>query len=281
MLKKYYVWKISKKEGNIKLLSFLKNRLKCSNREIKKALEKGLCLVNNKVERFASVILHPNTEVKLNVLYKTLIQEKKAVSIKSLYEDEYFIAVDKPVNFICSDENMHCFYPNKYTLIHRLDKDTTGILLIAKSQKFKDKMIDLFKSGGIIKKYLAFVDGRLNQKTIKIESRVKKIKTLGGQSIYGPAKNGKYALTYLKVLKEYESKTLVELTAVTGRTHQLRVHMKQISHPILGDFLYSKKFYDNSLVTRLMLHCYQIEFVHPETSQNISIISDPSKDFFL
>jgi RluA family pseudouridine synthase len=279
MQKKYYSWIISKSEAGKKLLTFLKEKLYCSNKVIKKALEKGLCLVNNKIERFGSIVLSNNAEVKLNVLWKKIIVEKP-ISIRVLYEDEYFIAIDKPSNFVSSDQNIHQVFPKKYTLIHRLDKDTTGVLLIAKNTEFKEKMIALFENHKVLKKYLAMVDGYLNQKEKKIESNIKKIKSFDGQSIYGSSKDGKYALTYLKVLDELDNKTLVELTPVTGRTHQLRVHMKQISHPILGDFLYSKKFSNTSLVTRIMLHCYEVKFMHPMTHEEIIIISEPADDFF-
>lgn len=280
MQKKYYVWLVSKKDSGKKLLVFLRDELNSTNRLIRKALDKGLCLVNNKIERFGSVTLRQNAEVKLNILWVKLIEEKKEISIKILYEDEYFVAIDKPINFISSDETIHQIFPKKYTLIHRLDKDTSGILLIAKDEKFKEKMINLFKTHKITKKYIALVDGFLNQKEKKIESYIKKIKSFDGQTIYGSAKDGKYALTYLKVLEEFTDKTLVELTPVTGRTHQLRVHMKQISHPILGDFLYSKKFYSTSLVTRLMLHCFEVEFIHPETNENIVLTSEAPEEFF-
>lgn len=280
MQQKFYTWNITKQDAGKKLLVFLKDELYSSNKLVRKALDKGLCLVNNKVERFGSVTLRQKDQVKLNVLWKKLIEEKIATSIKILYEDEYFLAIDKPTNFISTDENIHQFFPEKYTLIHRLDKETSGILLIAKDVKFKDKMIELFKNHKITKKYLALVDGKINQKEQKIESNLKKIKAFDGQSIYGSAPDGKYALTYLQVLEEFEDKTLVELIPVTGRTHQLRVHMKQISHPILGDFLYSKKFFNASLVKRLMLHCFEVEFIHPETLENIIINSEPSKDFY-
>jgi len=280
MKKKYYVWIISKKNANFKLLVFLKKQLRCSNKQIKKALDKGLCLVDNKIERFGSTVLHQKAQVKLNVLWKKNIEEKKISSIKILYEDEYFIAIDKPSNFICTDQNIHKFFSKNFTLIHRLDKETTGILLISKNKKFKDEMIGLFKNHKITKKYFALIDGFLNQKEMKIETYIKKIKSYDGQTIYGTSKKGKYALTYLKIKKRFKDKTLVELMPITGRTHQLRVHMKQISHPILGDFLYSKKFYNTQFISRLMLHCYQIEFVHPITYKEIIITSKPSQEFF-
>jgi len=281
MKKKYYIWKVSINDSGKKLLIFLKEKLMLSNRQVKNVLEKGLCLINNKVERFGSISLKHGTEIKLHSSWKAQIKEKKNISLKILYEDEYFLAIDKPLNFVCSDKNVHLFFPKKYTLIHRLDKDTTGVLLIAKNEEFKNKMMKLFKENKIEKIYWAYIDGQIKEKDKKIESNIEKKKAIDGQTIYGPSSDGKYALTHLSVLKRYKNATLVELVPITGRTHQLRVHMKQISHPILGDFLYAKKFCYSHLVPRLMLHCLKVEFIHPRTHENISIISEVNDSFSL
>ncbi|NGX49363.1 MAG: Ribosomal large subunit pseudouridine synthase C [Candidatus Anoxychlamydiales bacterium] len=279
MQKKNYSWKVTKKDAKKKILDFLKEKLLVSNRQVKKALDKGLCKVNGRIERFATSLLKEGALVTLSSSFREFIQEKKQKSIKILYEDEFFLAVDKPSNFECLDKNIHLFFPKKYLLIHRLDKDTTGVLLIAKTQKFKEKMIKIFKTQKIQKTYLAWVDGHIKQKTKKIESNLKKIKALHGQSIYGPSYDGKYALTNLEVIESYRDKTIVELKPITGRTHQLRAHMKQISHPILGDFLYAKRFICKDEILRLQLHASEIEFDHPETLENIYISSEIPEDF--
>jgi len=281
MQKKYYTWRVSRNDTGKKLLTFLKEKLMSSNREVRKVLDKGLCLVNNKVERFGSIALKHGSEIKLHFTWKEQIDEKKTISLKILYEDEYFLAIDKPLNFVCTDKNIHLFFSKKYTLIHRLDKDTTGVLLIAKSVAFKNKMMPLFKENKIQKIYLAYIDGQIKEKEKTIESKLKKKTSIDGQTIYGASADGKYALTYLSVLKRYKNATLVELEPVTGRTHQLRVHMKQISHPILGDFLYAKKFCYSHLVPRLMLHCLKVEFIHPTTFEDISIMSEPDESFYI
>ncbi|NGX40542.1 MAG: Ribosomal large subunit pseudouridine synthase C [Candidatus Anoxychlamydiales bacterium] len=279
MQKKSYSWKVSKKDAKKKILDFLKEKLLASNRQVKKALDKGLCKVNGRIERFATSLLKEGSLVTLSSTFRESIQEKKLKSIKILYEDEFFLAVDKPSNFECLDKNIHLFFPKKYTLIHRLDKNTTGVLLISKTQEFKEKMIRNFKNEKVQKTYLAWVDGHIKEKTKKIESNLKKIKALHGQSIYGPSSDGKYALTNLKVIETYKDKTIVELKPITGRTHQLRAHMKQISHPILGDFLYAKRFICKDEVLRLQLHASEIEFEHPETLENIYISSEIPDDF--
>lgn len=279
MQKKFNTWKISKKDAKRKLLDFLKEKLFASNRQIKKALDKGQCQIDGKIERYSTVLLKQGSEVKLNFTWKEIIEVKKLKSIKILYEDEFFLAVDKPTNFESSDKNIHLFFPKKYILIHRLDKDTTGVLLIAKTQMFKQKMINLFKNEKVKKTYLAWVDGKIKEKIKKIESNLKKVKALHGQSIYGRGSEGRYSLTYLTVIETHKDKTFVELNPVTGRTHQLRAHMKQISHPILGDFLYAKSFICKEPISRLQLHSSSIEFEHPETFENIYISSEIPDDF--
>ncbi len=279
MQKNHYSWKVSKKEAKIKLLDFLKQKLSASNRQVKRVLDKGFCKVNDKVERFSTVLLKERWQVTLSPSFKKFIQEKKLRSIKILFEDEFFLAIDKPANFESLNKNIHLFLSEKYMLIHRLDKDTTGVLLVCKTKKFKKKMSKAFKDQKVKKTYIAWVDGQIKQKTKKVESNLKKIKAFHGQSIYIPSSNGKYALTYLKVVKTSKDKTLIKLNPITGRTHQLRAHMKQISHPILGDFLYAKRFMCKDEVARLQLHAFSIEFEHPYSKENIFISSEIPNDF--
>jgi len=274
-------WKITKKDSLKKLLKFLKEKLFLSNRTLKKILDSGLCSVNNKIERFGTITLFEGDEVKLFSLWQEKINKRKTDKLKILFEDDYFLAIEKPIDFVCIDKNIHKYFPDPFTLIHRLDKDTTGILLIAKDKNFKEKMIKIFKEKKIKKTYFAYLDGRLIGKTKKIEGYLQKKKSIDGQTIYSSSSQGKFALTYLEVLKQYDMITLVKLKPITGRTHQLRVHAKEISHPILGDYLYSKKFNYPHHVNRLMLHCSEIEFIHPVNFKNIKIASKIPKDFCL
>jgi RluA family pseudouridine synthase len=273
-------WKITKKDTNKKLLTFLKEKLILSNRESKKIIDKGLLKINGKIEKFSTVILKENQVVQVDSSWKNVLEEKKIIkTFIILYEDGYFLAIDKPLDFISSDITIHKHFPKSYTLIHRLDKDTTGILLIAKSEKFKNEMIKLFKEKKVYKTYIALVDGVIKEDNIKIEANIKKIKSIDGQNLYGISSDGDYALTYLKVLKRFNNLTLVQLNPITGRTHQLRVHMKFLHHPILGDYLYVKKFYYPKYVKRLMLHSSKIEFIHPITLKKIVINSKAPETF--
>lgn len=279
--KKNSQWKILDEDKGKKLLVFLKDKLNCSNKQARKILEKGFCFLNNTLERFGTVVLKKNDLIILASGWKQTLKVETQKKLLIVYEDEYFLAVDKPIDFVSSDETIHRYFPKTFTLIHRLDKETSGILLIAKSEKFKILMIDLFATRKIHKEYLAILQGEIIQDSLKIESSIGKIRSYAGQTIYGVMAKGKPAITYLEVLEKTCGLTLVKLKPITGRTHQLRVHMKSISHPIIGDLLYSKKIDNITRSSRLMLHCLEIEFVHPITGEDICISSNIPEEFDL
>ena len=279
MNKQYIEWVISKKYKGKTLLFFLKEKLNLSNKEIKKLLEKGLLKLNDKIERFSSVKLDVKDKIKLLSRYKKHLINQDTTKIRTLYEDEYIIAIDKPINFVSSDENIHRIFPEEYTLIHRLDKDTSGVLLIAKNEENKEKIVKLFLNNKIEKEYIAIVDKKVNFNEKKIEFFLKKDKSIDGQTLYTVSSNGKRSLTYVKTLETKPDLSLVLLLPVTGRTHQLRVHLKKIGHPILGDYLYSKKFQYQGYVKRMLLHALKISFLNPFTNEEISIKSNIPEEF--
>jgi 23S rRNA pseudouridine1911/1915/1917 synthase len=263
------------KEGE-KLQTFLRNNLKegPSLKITKKILEKKFVTVNSKLQRYGSYRLKENDIIKVSIIYKNLLN-KETFNIDILYEDNYILIVDKPTNFVSTDQNIHKYFDEKYTLIHRLDKDTTGAILIAKNLKVKEKFIILFKNFKIEKLYLAIVNGVVKKDDFKIDKNISLIKERNSQKIYGVQKEGKSAVSLVKVLKRYLDKTLLLLKPITGRTHQLRVHLSSINHPILGDDTYSKKI--NNAV-RLMLHSYKISFIHPYSNKKIVVFSKPKDD---
>ncbi len=276
MKKEYYSYTVEKQYKNLQ--HFVKEKLNLSLKETKRLIDKGACLLNSKIERFGSKKIKQHDTVQISKNYKKALS-KTNVNILVLYEDEYFLAIDKPVDFVCSDIEIHKYFPKKYLLIHRLDKDVTGVLLIAKNSKIKDKFINIFKNKSIQKTYLAIVDGKVLEKNKIIEKKIAKINSIHGQTIYGVKKEGRFALTKLELIKTKNDISLVQLTPITGRTHQLRIHMKEISHPILGDYLYSKKFKYKPFINRIMLHASKVDFIHPLTDENIVIRSKYPKDF--
>ena len=274
MSDKFISFEISKKHKDKTILIFLKEKLNLSNKEIKYLLDKGILKLNGKIERFSSVKLKVHDELKLLSKYQKYLKKEESFKIHVIYEDEHILAIDKPINFVCTDENIHRFFPKEHTLIHRLDKDTSGVLLIAKNFEAKEKIIPLFLEKKIEKEYLAIVDGEVSFNEKKIENFLIKDKIIDGQTIYTQGNNGKYALSYFYKLASKKDFSLILANPITGRTHQLRVHLKKLNHPILGDFLYSKKFKFQGFVERLMLHSYKLSFFNPFTEEDLIIKSE-------
>jgi RluA family pseudouridine synthase len=255
-----------------KLLDFLKAKTKASNREIKAALDHGYCKVNGLIETIATKQLKIKDTIEIASLWQEWIHKKNS-PIQVLYEDEDFFIIDKPEGLVSEETDIQKEIQKNYFLVHRLDKETSGVLILAKNMKMKNQMMSLFSQRNVHKTYVAIVDGSLKEKKGKMESFLALKARLHGQRIYQSDKNrnGDYALTYFEKIQEIPTASAVLVFPVTGRTHQLRVQFKELGHPILGDFLYEKKFVYPYLVRRMFLHSYSIEFKHPRTRKPVSI----------
>ena len=182
-----------------------------------------------------------------------------------IYEDDNLIAIDKPSGLatqggsgitISVDDFVRS---KKWHLVHRLDKDTSGILLIAKNSECADALIEHFKNKTISKTYVALVNGRMRKTEGVINIPIRK-KLLGKNEKVSPDfELGKEAITDFKLLNNFFDFALVEFSPKTGRTHQIRVHSKEIGHPILNDVKYGgKDVLRKDLCKRLCLHAYKI-----------------------
>ncbi len=225
---------------------------------------------------------------------------------KIIYEDNNFLAVDKPAGLL-----VHKTYNPKHEarkeptlvewllkrypeirnvgdepetrpgIVHRLDKDASGLLLVAKNQKYFEYLKSLFQKQQIEKKYLAFVFGRLSPKAGVIEKPIGIKSGTIKRSVHSE-KMAKAATTVYKVIKELRDEeadffSLLEIRPATGRTHQIRVHLSSIGHPLVGDKLYGRK--KQPLWTaRLMLHGYSLGF-RAADGQRIQIEAEPPRDF--
>lgn len=274
------VFKVSFSEKGMRLVFFLKKKTNTalSNRDIKKALEKGVCKLNNRIENFASVKLKAGDVVELQKKWHDSL-ETSLSSPKILYEDDYLVIINKEAGFTCSDIDLHKFFPHNYLLVHRLDRDTSGALIIAKSLNLKDKMIKLFSTKDVKKTYIAVVDGEVKEKKGRISSFLEK-KNFKGKILYQSSdKKGEYALTLFDTLKARKEFSVLKCYPITGRTHQIRVHMLQIKHPILGDYQYFQNFKYPFFLKRLMLHSLQVEFDHPMLEKKV-IVEAPLPSVF-
>jgi 23S rRNA pseudouridine1911/1915/1917 synthase len=165
--------------------------------------------------------------------------------------------------------------PIKPGIVHRLDKDTSGLMLIAKTESAYKYFIDQFKKRLVKRTYLAITKGvlELDEGIIKIPIKRNSAKRQAMKASY---LGGKDAVTYYKVLKRYKEKdaSLLLVKPLTGRTHQIRVHLAHIGHPILGDIKYSNIKHKK----RMHLHAYKLEFTHPRTKKLLRFFSKLPKE---
>ncbi|WP_300365380.1 RluA family pseudouridine synthase [Brachyspira sp.] len=203
-----------------------------------------------------------------------------------IYEDDYFIAVDKEAgievdnNLINAIKKQYNHIHNLY-LVHRIDKFTSGIVIIAKDKETKKYFEESFRNKTIKKGYHAIVQGYLEKEngTINISIGIDK-KNPNRRIPLSIKEGGETAVTYYKVLKKLNEHTLLELNPVTGRTHQIRVHLSYIGHSIIGDRIYSK----NAAVYKMKgfaLIAKEIKFTHYITKEEININIKYNKEFLI
>jgi RluA family pseudouridine synthase len=281
------MWNVAKAEAGIKLLSFLQQRLPetYSGRRIKKAIENNLCEVNGKVERFASRTLTPGDRVQFNE--QALADSPSHIYLEPsriLFEDSYFFIYDKPAGIPSDSEILIKILQKQVphiTLVHRLDRDTTGVLIFAKSAAAKEAMVELFRKQEIEKRYLAIVDGVPATSQGIIENHLGVKHHYQGQKIWGEVhKDGLYALTEWRCLIASAEAALLLCFPKTGRTHQIRVHLSQLGHSILGDYQYGQKAKCAYHPRRCLLHAESLTFTHPYTNQEIKISSPLPADMY-
>ena len=275
---KYYSYLI-KEEST--LLDWF-NNLKVAKNKINYLIDNNFCIVNgNSLNRES--ILKPNDYlfIDLSNYHNVLIKDtNKMVDI--LYEDDYIIAVDKPKGYIIySDDNQITvndivgnYLKSKEEVCfpcHRLDTDTTGCLIFAKDIITLAYLSNIFESKDVTKEYLAIVEGKTNPNgTINLP--IGKDRHVNNKMII--SKTGKPATTKYFLEKDLKNKSLIKVLLLTGRTHQIRVHMSHIGHPLVGDQKYGAKM----MADRPLLHCQSISFMHPYTEKKVVIKSKLPQD---
>ncbi len=257
-----------------------------SQRQVRRALDEAQCTVNGRAERFANTKLRPGDRVvfKGNITQFAVKEVKLFELSRVLYEDEYFLAYDKPSGVTTDREGILTAlssYCNHLKIVHRLDRLTSGVLILAKTKEAEEKLAHHFKTREISKVYLAVVDGVPKSNFGVIKNTIAKKGSYGyGQTLYEVAPEGKLAITKWKVKKRAEDYSIIQCRPITGRTHQLRVHLSWMGHPILGDNQYAtERFKTKREFNRMMLHAWKIEFDHPFTGEKVSIESKVPPEF--
>ena len=264
MIKEKYIVK----ETEI-LIEFLKKMFSNLSKNSVKSL-----LHNEKV--FVNGNMTTKYNYELNIGDVVEIREKVAKNIDIIYEDKDIIVINKPSGLLTvateKEKNKTAYHlvmeylkkknkNNRIFIIHRLDKDTSGIIMFAKNERAKHLYQDNWND--IVKKrcYYAVIDGKMENKEGTIKSYLKE----NGNMVYSVKdRSGKLAITEYKVLKERKNISLLDINLKTGRKNQIRVHMKENKTPILGDLKYGEK---SKLINRLALHAYKLELINPVTKK--------------
>lgn len=266
-----------------------------SRTTIKRLLENGDILVNEKIQK-ASYKPEAGDRIQINmpevVETKLLAQD---IPVPVIYEDKDIIVVNKPkgmvvhpangnpdgtlVNAIlamCKDSLSGIGGEIRPGIVHRLDKDTSGLLIIAKNDLAHMNMSKQIQDRRVIKKYIALVRGTVPENEATIDIPI--ARSQKDRKKMAVDKNGKEAVTHFKVLARYDKYTLLEVKIDTGRTHQIRVHMSYIGHPVIGDEVYSNGKNEFG-VKGQMLHAKYLEFKHPITGKDIKLEA-PLPEYF-
>jgi len=274
---------------------------------------------NNLLKLNGNIFNDPSAKVKLGdqIEFENLQQEKvdlipKKMNLKIIFEDEDIIIIDKPIGMVVHPgagnfENTmvngllyHC--KNKLSgisgedrpgIVHRIDKDTSGLLVVAKNDQSHAFIAKQFEEHTIKRSYLVFVYGILRPLHGRIETLIGRNKT-NRQKMSADVVKGKEAITNYETLEVFKGSKILDISLVkcvleTGRTHQIRVHMSHKGNPILGDQTYGKKFkklrgvdqeFENILksLKRQALHAHTLGFVHPKTNQDVFYASELPED---
>lgn len=274
-------WTVLLEDGGVSLGNFIKKQLPAySNREIKRWLESNCCFVNGNLERFASALVKKGDKIVFKISSK---EAKQPVNIEVLFEDEDFFIINKPFGLSSESPLLKRLAENNkisLQLVHRLDKDTTGALIFAKNKIAYEKILEAFRKREIKKTYLALVNGYPGPAGL-IQNYLGKIREYGGQAIWGSVDKAKglYAETEWKCIQKGAGVSLVECHPLTGRTHQIRVHMASLGCPLLGDIQYGYPQKEEENPTRVLLHAYSYFFIHPLTKQVVEIKAPIPADF--
>ncbi|MGD1010583.1 MAG: RluA family pseudouridine synthase [Candidatus Aminicenantales bacterium] len=215
--------------------------------------------------------------------------EPQDIPLKVLYADEDVIVLDKPAGLVVhpgarnasgtlANALLHHFPetaavgpPDRPGIVHRLDKDTSGVMVAARSARAYESLVGQFRRKDVWKTYLGLVWGGITAPEGRINWPIGRHAT-EGKKISVRSRHPKDAETFFKVLRTFRDTTLLEIRPVTGRTHQIRVHLAAAGHPVAGDALYGRKKAAKKF-PRLFLHAHTISFLHPRTGERLTFVS--------
>ena len=278
-------------ENEKRIDSYLAEELNVSRSKIQKLVKQGLILVNEKVVSNNYVVKLGDSIVVNDDLNYDISVEAEDIPIDVVYEDDYLLVINKASGMVVHPA------PGHYTgtlvnallyrfqlsqkdkmrpgIVHRLDKDTSGLMLVAKNDEVHDALSRMIANKEVERHYLAIVDGVIKHDTGTIDAPIGRDSN-NRQKMAVTDVHGKEAITHFRVLETFSNYSLVECILETGRTHQIRVHMAYIGHPVSNDPMYG---YGKSTEFGQMLHSKSIRFIHPVTKEELFFEVEPPKEF--
>lgn len=286
-------FKIEEEKDLVRLDKFLFDNLDISRSKAQEMIKENLIKVNDKFVK-SSYVLRINDVVLVTgeLKIETDVKPEK-MDLDVVYEDEYLMVINKPSGLVVHPAAGHftgtlvnglLYHANNLSgnngdlrpgIVHRIDKDTSGLLVVAKNDMVHEELSGQLKNKTLSRIYIALVYGRINHDTGTIDAPI-------GRDPYDRKKmcvtdiNAKEAVTHFKVIDRYKNSTLLEVKLETGRTHQIRVHMNYIKHPIVNDPVYGTK---KSSSFGQMLHAKEISFIHPKTKEKMTFSCPVPEEF--
>ena len=283
-------------DKNIRIDKYLMEELGYSRSKIQRMIESNSILVNERVVK-NSYVLNLNDEIEVKDEYSEEVDiVAENIPLDIYYEDDYLLVVNKPSGMVvhpgagnftgtlvnalmyhCNDKLSSINGSVRPGIVHRIDKDTSGLLVVAKSDEVHEDLARQIGEKTVLRKYVALVSGVINEDTGTIDAPI-------GRDVNNRKKqavtdiNAKEAVTHFRVLERFDSATLVECKLETGRTHQIRVHFDYINHPIINDPVYGKRKMDE-LEFGQMLHAKVLGFIHPITKQYLEFVAEEPLKF--
>ena len=276
---------------NMRLDAYISSKEENMSRtNIQRLIEEGNVLVNGQKKKISyKVQMGDNIEINIPEAKETNIRAEN-IPLEIVYEDKDIIVVNKPKGMvvhpangnpdgtlvnaimnICKDSLSGIGGEIRPGIVHRLDKDTSGLLIVAKNDLAHINMSKQIKDREVKKIYIALVKGNINENEATINMPIGR--STKDRKKMAVRKDGKEAITHFKVLKRYGDYTLLKVKIDTGRTHQIRVHLAEIGHPVVGDMVFSKGKNEFG-VEGQMLHAQSLEFKHPITGQEMHLEAD-------
>ena len=279
----------------IRLDKYLMDKLDVSRSKIQKLVDNENILVNGMETKSSYVVKLNDTIEILSMDDEEIDVEAENIELDIVYEDDYLLVVNKPSGMVVHPGNgnynhtlvnalmYHCNNLSTVNgsirpgIVHRIDADTSGLLLVAKNDMVHNDLAKQISEKSVVRKYVCLVHGVINEDSATIDAPIGRDKN-NRKKMCVTADNSKDAVTNIRVLERYNSSTLIECSLETGRTHQIRVHMEYINHPVVNDPVYGYNKIDDKDFGQ-MLHAKEIGFIHPVTHEFMDFKVEPPVKF--